>query len=173
MGRWGEAVDCYEKVLKVDDTNGWAWHNLGLDQATLGEDSKALRSLKKAVEVDPDNEIFHMNYGYALLDRKKTKDALDEFQTVVDKNPASLAGQKGLAVVFASVRRYDKSAEAYEKAIELDPTDPDLHLEVGLIYQEFLRDDKTALNHFERYLVLGGTDPVVQEWVDDLKKKVK
>lgn len=79
----------------------------------------------------------------------------------------------GLGRSQNAARRYEEAAAAYEKAIEFAPEDADLHLIVGVIYQENLRDYKAALDHFNKYLRLGGTDPVVESWVKECEKKVR
>jgi len=172
-GRWGDAADAYERAIRMDEEFAPAHNNLGLDQDLLGKSRRAIRSLQTAVELDPENIDYILNLGNAYYNAKKYKDALERFADVVELDEKVLYGWTGLARCQKQLRRYGLAAEAYEKAIELAPEEIDLHLVVGILYDRELKDYEKALDHYETYLKLGGMDPGVQAWVDELKKKLK
>jgi tetratricopeptide (TPR) repeat protein len=173
MGKWGEAVEAYEKVTKKFPTYARAWNNLGLDHDLLGKGSAALTCAKKAVDLDPDNSEYMVNLGNVYYNAKKFKEAVDVFSRLVDQDPASTFGFTGLGRSLNQLRRYKEAADAYESAIALVPDQSDLHLLVGIIYQENLKDYQKALDHYDEYIRLGGDDPVVQGWIEEAQAKLK
>ncbi|MEN8149839.1 MAG: tetratricopeptide repeat protein [Planctomycetota bacterium] len=173
MGRWGEAADAYQKAVKLDPEYAWAWNNLGLDQNYLGKTPKAVRSFQKAVKLDPENLEFQLNLAYAFYDSKKYKDAAATFGDVVDLDPKMRTAWVGLGLSLKKMRKYAEAKDAFERALELNSEDADLHLMVGIIYDEQLKDDAKALEHYEAYVKLGGTDPNVSRWIEEKQEKVK
>jgi tetratricopeptide (TPR) repeat protein len=172
MGKWGEAVEAYEKVTKKFPTYARAWNNLGLDHDLLGKGSAALTCVKKAVDLDPDNSEYLVNLGNVYYNAKKFKEAVDVFSKLVDQDPAAVFGWTGLGRSLNQTRRFKEAADAYEKAIALVPDQSDLHLLVAVIYHESLKDYKQALAHYEEYIRLGGDDPVVQGWMEEARAKL-
>jgi superkiller protein 3 len=132
-----------------------------------------MESLQKAVDLEPDSLEFNLNLGNALYNGKKFKEAAVVFEAVTKTYPKSVHAWSGLARSLNAARRYEEATAAYEKAIEFAPEDADLHLIVGVIYQENLRKYPEALEHFNKYLRLGGADPVVEIWVKECEKKVR
>jgi tetratricopeptide (TPR) repeat protein len=173
MGRWSEAIDAYEKALRVDDEYARAYNNIGLDHDLLGKTSKALKALKKAVDLDPENPEYALNLGNAYYNAGKFKEGAKIFSDIVDYATDIVDAWTGLGRCYRALRKYKESAEAYEAAIEIDPEDPDLHLIVGIIHQENLKNYQAALDHYKEYIRLGGEDPLVQGWIDEVAKKIK
>jgi tetratricopeptide (TPR) repeat protein len=43
-----------------------------------------------------------------------------------------------------------------ERSLAIDPRNPDVHYNLGLLQEEFLDDPEAALAHYREYLELGG-----------------
>ena len=64
----------------------------------------------------------------------------------------------------------EKSLEHYEKAVALEPRNPDPYLDLGKIYQKN-GDKEKALECYEKYLYQGGRNiKETQELIESLKK---
>jgi tetratricopeptide (TPR) repeat protein len=55
LGRYDEAVRCYEKALEIDPRFAMAWNNKGASLGNLGRYryDEAIRCYEKALEIDP------------------------------------------------------------------------------------------------------------------------
>lgn len=65
-----------------------------------------------------------------------------------------------------------KNAEAeFLKALNLAPNDPNLHYNLGILYDDDLKDKQAAKKHYERFLELSADErdrATVQEWLSSL-----
>lgn len=174
QGRWDEAIKTYGKVVRINKEYARAYNNMGLDQDLLGKTSQALRALKQAVELDPKNVEYLINLGNAYYNGGKSKDGAKCFSDVIDLDASMPYAWTGLARCQKENRQYKEAAASYEAALELieDPA-PDLHLITGIIYHENLKDYKSALEHYEAYVIQGGADPVVEKWMEECRDKLK
>ena len=65
-----------------------------------------------------------------------------------------------LANLFFEQGKYEKAAREYKKVLEVIPQDPAAHYNLAFVSGEFLKDPETALNHYQRYLML---DPLAED----------
>ena len=66
LGRYQEAVDSYEKALKIDPGYVKAWNNKGLALDKLGRYQEAVDSYERALSIDPNDATVWHNKGLAL-----------------------------------------------------------------------------------------------------------
>ncbi|MDD5645198.1 MAG: tetratricopeptide repeat protein [bacterium] len=70
--------------------------------------------------------------------------------------------------------RYKEALDNYKKALALDPSDPDIHYNLAILYDENIEDNKKAVYHYKRYLELnpGAEDRgVVVHWIDEAERE--
>ena len=65
-GKWEQAIDAYEESLTLNTSTPQPHGNLGLCYARLGRKEDAIKSLDRALEIDP-------NYELALVNRMHTQ----------------------------------------------------------------------------------------------------
>ena len=53
LGKYNEAIVCYDKVVKIDPNNANAWGNKGVALDKLGKYEEAVECYDKALEIDP------------------------------------------------------------------------------------------------------------------------
>lgn len=62
MGKFPEAIQEFEKVVKMDPNNAKAWNNLAMAvQVHENDYERALEFFRKAIKLDPENPDFHTN----------------------------------------------------------------------------------------------------------------
>src|SRR3989338_1298727 len=59
-----------------------------------------------------------------------------------------------IANLFFEQGRYDRAAAEYKKVLAIMPDDPSTHYNLAFVNGEFLKDYKTALEHYQAYLYL-------------------
>jgi len=110
------------KALEIDETLADAHVSLGVAQAFYEWDwSGGERSLKRALELNPNYAWAHFCYGSWLLYMGRRQEGLAEVRRSVELDPLSANFSSGLAFQFYLARDYDHALEQYQKALELDP----------------------------------------------------
>lgn len=102
-GKIDDARAAYTKSAELDPTNAaGAWRNFGISLYNAGRLKESVEPLKKSAELDPKNAQTWYLLGAALVGAMETKQVGQKLEFII---------QPG-------------TVEAYQKAIELDPTGP-------------------------------------------------
>jgi tetratricopeptide (TPR) repeat protein len=77
-----------------------------------------------------------------------------------------------MGCVYRAARQYKLAENEFLKALEIDPTDTWVHYNLGILYEDDLKDKEKAREHYERFLELApdGKDAArVSEWLQSLQ----
>ena len=75
LGKYDEAIKCYDKAIEIDPNNPVVWNNKGLALNSLGKYEEAITSYDKAIEIDPNDADTWNNKGLALDSLDNNDDA--------------------------------------------------------------------------------------------------
>ena len=59
--------------------------------------------------------------------------AIDQYKSVLAADPKNVNSIKGIAFLYLNMKKLDDAKEYYQKAIDLDPNDPEAYYSVGVI----------------------------------------
>lgn len=104
--------------LKPDSAS--AHTNLGVVHTQLGEHKKAIEQFVTAMELDEPNEHLLINLIESLGKEKRYREAVNAALTLTRIAPSANAYER-LGWAHFKVGEYDKSTQAYQKAVERDP----------------------------------------------------
>lgn len=122
QGRFGEAIDCFDRVLKDDPANVKMWNNKGVFLDLLGRDQDALDCWGKALSIDPDFAPAWVSRGGMLHRRRNRLDeALACYDRAVELNPDSAVAWYNRSGVFVAMHRLDDAIACYERVLAIDP----------------------------------------------------
>jgi class 3 adenylate cyclase/TolB-like protein/Tfp pilus assembly protein PilF len=82
----------------------------------------AVESYKKALELDPGNATIYIRYSSTLADVGRYKEALPLANKAVELDPVSISSLHNLGWTNLVASNFQKSAEAFQKALDLHPT---------------------------------------------------
>jgi len=88
-----DAIVYYKKVLKKDENNIEALQNIAFSFRKLKDYENAETYYAKATEVNPEESSNYLYYGQTLKNNEKIKEAKQQFEKFVEKNPSSLIGE--------------------------------------------------------------------------------
>jgi tetratricopeptide (TPR) repeat protein len=136
-GKYKEASLIYRKAIQRDARYGEAYYRLGLNELKLGRFGDALRALRRAAELQPNNEDAHSKLGDLYLsvylsDKKKYKDLLSEFGELADamlkRNAKSFDGLRMKGFQYVAEEKLPEAIEYFEKADAVKSGDERLNL---------------------------------------------
>jgi tetratricopeptide (TPR) repeat protein len=78
-----------------------------------------------------------------------------------------------LGDIYRAQNKYVEAATAYQDALHIQQNLPEAHYRLGLLYESHLQDLPKAIEHFQAYLQLGGSDRRVQIWLRDAARPVE
>jgi len=104
----------------------------------------AIEHFKNAVSLDPSlqNAKLYLATAYAQqyipgLDApenvQNANAAIDQYKSVLAADPKNVNSIKGIAFLYLNMKKLDDAKEYYQKAIDLDPNDPEAYYSVGVI----------------------------------------
>ena len=156
-GRLTEAIEQYEKSLKLKPQNAWAHNNLGTVLAQLGRIPEAIRHFEEATRLQPDFAGAHYNLGNALVQEGRLSEAVAHLATTVRIEPDSAKAHFSLGTTLLQLGKLTEAIYHLERTIALAPnlTDAHNHLGVALIGQGRVSE---AITHYQQALQLNPGD---------------
>ena len=111
--RPGDAIEAWEKALKVNDQFGMVWRNLAFGAFYYENNTdKAIEYLKKAIEIDPGHAIWYAELEqYFDLSEKDYKECLAIMSEHVDVLKKDITAPKGLVKLYNLNGDYDKAID--------------------------------------------------------------
>jgi tetratricopeptide (TPR) repeat protein len=125
-GRWAEARQVYEVVLKLDPNNGVALNNLAFLLSEHGGDlDDALTKAQRAKQLLPDLSEVSDTLGWIYLKKNLTDNAIDIFQDLVNKVPAQAVFRYHLGMAYSQKGDKTRALKELQDALKYNPTKDD------------------------------------------------
>ena len=137
-----EAADRLLPLYEIAPHNPDVAINLGGAYILQGKWNKAERVLSRAAQLHPDNVLIWINLGAAHLGRLE----------------------------LSGPQQQERAIRAYERALELDPSAPNVHYHLGLIYKD-RGDLERAVMAFAQALSVDPADADAQYWLKQLERR--
>ena len=120
-GNFTEAIACYKRAITIERENHLLWFNLGITYQKQGDLRAAKRALTTSYEMNPEDAETIEQLAIVCLDRKEFYEAVQHCKSGLDLNPANAHLWNTLGVVFFNQEEYDLAAEAFERAVSVNP----------------------------------------------------
>jgi len=175
QGKFEEAIEAFEAVLKEKPDFAEGYYNLGMVFLRKGENENAEKAMAKAIEIKPDFIEAYFGLGQVYVERGEEEEALKLYQKAIEIKPNEAKIFVNLGALYFSRGEEDLALEALLKAKELDPSLPNTYYQLGLLY--YKKQDLTkSVENFEKFLEFAPSAPEansVREIIEELKKKIK
>jgi tetratricopeptide (TPR) repeat protein len=149
-----EAIGAYNKAIQIDPSFGWPYSNLALAYFTQGKYTEAILLYQKSIGLLSSNKDKALSwnglgnvyrrvndYANAVIAYRKAaeldadtagiRDAADCFQ--VDEGLKTAQAWNELGELFFKARSYEDAANAFNKAIELEPAEGAAYSNLGRV----------------------------------------
>jgi tetratricopeptide (TPR) repeat protein len=121
QGRFDEAIDQFQRALKIDVNDGDAAYNLGNALAQQGNFEAAGQQLQHALEIKPDNAMAAYDLGNVRLRQGRMDEAIDQFQSALKSDPGLASAHYNLGQIFLQQGKLGEAIRHYRLALRIDP----------------------------------------------------
>src|SRR5262249_24931376 len=131
-GKLAEAERLYNEVLRRHPTHFDALHRLAVVAAQTKQNERAADLFRRAVKLNAKIPAVHRNFGMALFELKRFKEALASYDRAIALKPdyAECYNSRGLAL--QELKRPAEALAAFDKAIALKPDFAEPYFNRGL-----------------------------------------
>ena len=138
---YNEAVTLFEAYTEQRPRNLWGHFMLGLSASKAGDAAKAESAFTQALSIDPNHVKSLVNLSRLLIDQGRIDDALVDLTHAGEMAPSAEV-QRLLGRAYSEQHKSDEAADAYRRAIALDPRDAWSMNNLGLLFLEQDRADE-------------------------------
>ena len=125
-GRWSEARQVYEVILKLDPNNAVVLNNLAFLLAEHGGDlDDALTKAQRAKQLLPNLTEVSDTLGWIYLKKNLTDAAIDIFKDLVNKVPAEAVFRYHLGMAYSQKGDKTRALKELQDALKYNPTKED------------------------------------------------
>jgi tetratricopeptide (TPR) repeat protein len=126
-----------ERPCCTSHANAPSYVNAAFAYNAAGRNDKAEASFRKALELDPNSVVTHINLGMLLGEQSRLGEAEEAFRMALKVDPNSAIAAYNLGVILAP-RQPAEAARLCGKAYQLQPDEP----EYGYTYAFYLYQNK-------------------------------
>ncbi len=152
-GKFQEAREHYETVLRKAPRNLDALHLLGVIAAQTQNNARALELFDQALKVSPRYADAWSNRGIALKNLKRFVPALESFEKALVLKPDFAAAHVNRGIVLQELGCFDAALSSYDQALKLNPDFAEAVFNRGCVLNELSRFGE-AIDHYDRSLAL-------------------
>jgi TolB-like protein/Tfp pilus assembly protein PilF len=129
------AYEYANKALKIDSTLAEAYATLG-DYYTfyLWNWKEAERNFKRALEINPNSSMIHIEYTIYLIVTGRYEEAVSEGKRAQELDPLSCYINNRAGDAFQYARQSDKAIETYQMTLKINPNYFLSHYQLGRVY---------------------------------------
>ncbi len=153
-------VDTYHEILSLNAESAEADMLLGEAYNEMENDSGALTEFQAAVKAGPTTPNVHFGYGYLLWKALRFDEAEKQFQAELANNPEHALSLAYLGDTEIRLKRPDDAVKDLERAVQIQPSIPIAHLDLGILYGDQGRKDD-ALRELKAAVKLSPNDSMV------------
>ena len=135
-GNLTEASKYYQYLIKDGFKDETVFNNYGMILILLGKLKEAELSIRRAIELNPNNEGSYLNLGGILNDLGKFKEAEIVIRKAIQLNQKNAASYSNLGGILKEIGKLKEAEIVIRKAIQLNPYLADAHYNLGYVLKE-------------------------------------
>jgi tetratricopeptide (TPR) repeat protein len=153
LGRFADAENYFKKCTVVNDSDFRSLHALALTRMELGKHMEALETMKRVIELEPNNEVGWYTMGLVLYELKKHDDELECYERAIAINRQYEPAWNNRGLTLYELGRYGEAGENFAEALKINPRSENFWHGIGLVHMK-LNELDTALKDFETAIKL-------------------
>jgi len=154
--QYQKGIDYVNKALKINDRLAKAYYLKGSIYRESGDTTKAVSSLETTIEQDNKFEDAFIDLGVIYAARKNPI-ALEYYNNALKINPANENTVYARAKLLQDIGKIDEAIIEYKAILQKNKNCENCYYNLGAIYLEVKKDNKTALENFTNAITLNPT----------------
>jgi len=125
-GKTGDSMQIMEEIIALDQDHHEALNYVGYTLAEQDRDlDRALILIKRALELDPGNGYYIDSLAWVYYQQGRYEEAWEEILNAVEQVDDEPVIWEHYGDIAKALGKREKALQGYEKALELDPENPD------------------------------------------------
>ncbi|MFX0201566.1 MAG: tetratricopeptide repeat protein, partial [Candidatus Hodarchaeota archaeon] len=125
LGRSGkpeEAMECFDKAVKINPKDARAWVNKGVVLDKLGKPEEVMKCYDRALKIYPGNPLIWYKKGVALGELGKPEEAIECYDRALKIDPRGFPAwvDKGLALITLGGKP-EEAMKCFDRALKINP----------------------------------------------------
>jgi len=140
-----EAAAALQKAVQLAPNDARAYFALGNALYGVGRKDESIAAYRKAIDIDPSLTRAYYNLGAVLFDLGRDSEALGAYKVAlapIDKafernepvDRIHARAYANLGAIYLRQKLWPQAAEAYSKALKLDPSNANTHYNLGFVF---------------------------------------
>jgi tetratricopeptide (TPR) repeat protein len=123
---WHNTERLWNHALAVSPSS-MAYFHIGRSMAQRGDLAEAEKHLRRAVEINPKNDVIQSNLALVLARQGNLAEATAHFYRALEINPADPATLNNMGITLAQQGKLDESIEHFQRSLKIKPNDASGH----------------------------------------------
>jgi tetratricopeptide (TPR) repeat protein len=140
-GRYAEAEQELQQVVRVDPTNSTLWFYLGVSSMRLNHLDSAISAFQNALAISPKEAPSYFNLGLLYWRKKDVGKALQTYRKGLELDPMDEDANQNYAVLLMDTGKYKEAIEPLRRLEKLESSN--LSVRVGLIESSIKAGEKS------------------------------
>ncbi|WP_309744169.1 tetratricopeptide repeat protein, partial [Chamaesiphon sp. OTE_20_metabat_361] len=115
------AIDCYQKVIEIDDINEYAHLGLGLSYYSLEKYESAIFYLEKLIKLDPQHGDAYYYLGLSHQRSQNLVLADEALSRALAISPLNSSFLHAKAELMYNLKNYPAAIETYQALVKIEP----------------------------------------------------
>ncbi len=145
-----------------------------LDLMKTKKTAEAEAAFLKLAQDFPDYTGPQTNLGILYAKSNRRDIAIAALDKATRANPNNASAFNWMGVVYREAGDYPRAQKSYEKALQVKPDYAAAQLNLGLLFDEYLKQPVAAVPHYREYLRLYGKEDLrVLAWIAEIESAQK
>jgi protein O-mannosyl-transferase len=123
---WHDSEKLWNHALAVSPSS-MAYFHVGRFMAQRGDLAEAEKHLRRAVEINPTNDVMQSNLALVIARQGNLAEATAHFYRALKINPADPATLNNMGITLAQQGKLDEAIQHFQRALEIRPNDASGH----------------------------------------------
>ena len=141
-----QAVENYNKAIKINPNYAQAYNNLGATLHKRNKISDAINSFKKATSLKPNFAEPFNNLGNIMFELGNFEEALSYFERTIEIKPDFEIIFANLGKTYLELGKKKEALDNFKKALKLKQDSPEIYNNIGVVYSALSRFDESLLS---------------------------